>query len=151
MPRRKIHMNYSTQLRFVLVGALNTTIDFGVFNLLLLLAHMPAVMASIISTSVAMVLSYLLNRKFVFRPAAKMHGKEAVQFFAVTIVGLWVVQSIVISQAGNFLHGLVFTSQTWESDDIAKVVAIGASTIWNYVWYSQLVFAEKKRSQHENA
>jgi putative flippase GtrA len=144
-------MHYSTQLRFVLVGALNTTIDFGVFNLLLLLAHTPAVVASLVSTSVAMVLSYVLNRTFVFKPATKMHGKEALQFFAVTIVGLWVVQSVVIAQAGNFLHGLLFTSQTWESDDIAKIIAIGASTVWNYLWYSQLVFADKKRVEHENA
>lgn len=138
-------MQQYTKLKFIVVGALNTAVDFGVFNLLLLVFNMQPVMASIISTTIAMMVSFLLNRNFVFKRGGKFKGREALEFFAVTVVGLWVVQSLVISQVSGFVHGMLFTSEVWASDDIAKVVAIGASTIWNYLWYSRLVFATKEK------
>lgn len=137
-------MQHYTKLKFILVGLLNTAVDFGIFNLLLLAFNVQPVVASIFSTTTAMVVSFLLNRNFVFKRGGKFNGREALQFFGVTLVGLWVVQSLVISQVSGFLHGMLFTPQAWASDDIAKVVAIGASTVWNYLWYSRLVFATKK-------
>lgn len=143
--RRKPDMQQYKKLRFILVGLLNTAIDFGIFNILLLVFTVQPVAASIVSTTVAMIVSFLLNRSFVFKRGGKFDGREALQFFAVTIVGLWVVQSLVISQVSGFLHAMLFTSQVWASDDMAKVVAIGASTVWNYLWYSRLVFAAKEK------
>jgi putative flippase GtrA len=140
-------MQHYIKLKFILVGLLNTAIDFGIFNVLLLVFHMQPVVASIISTTVAMLISFLLNRSFVFNRGGHFNGREALQFFAVTIVGLWVVQSLVISQVGGFVHAMLFTSQVWASDDIAKVIAIGASTVWNYLWYSRLVFATKEKAR----
>jgi len=143
--RRKSHMHHYTKIRFIAVGVLNTAVDFGVFNLLLLAFKVQPVLASIISTTIAMIVSFLLNRSFVFKRGGTFSGREALEFFAVTIAGLWVVQSLVISQVGGLLHGMLFTSEVWASDDIAKVIAIGASTVWNYLWYSRLVFATKEK------
>lgn len=140
-------MRHSTKVRFILVGLLNTAVDFGIFTVLIVMAGLSAVAASVVSTSVAMVLSYIFNRSFVFKQKRPPHGKEALQFFAVTLVGLWIVQSVVIAQVAGFLHGVLFAVPLWEADDLAKVLAIGASTIWNYLWYSRLVFV-KKGKQH---
>lgn len=128
-----------TKLRFILVGGLNTSVDFGVFNGLILVAHAQVIVASIISTTVAMVVSYLLNRSFVFKSNSKVRGKEALQFFVVTVVGQWVVQSAVIVLVGGLWGG------AWQITEVSKVLAIGASAVWNYLWYSRLVFADKSR------
>ncbi len=126
-----------TKVRFFLTGIFNTSVDFGIYNILIFLA-LSAEWASIVSTSVAMCLSYALNKTVVFKAGGRFISSEAIRFFAVTIFGLWVVQTLIIHWVGQALHGLL--PSEWLAVNVAKVAAVAASTVWNYVWYSRFVF-----------
>ena len=83
-PRRK-------PLRFVLVGVLNTAIDFGALFALTALG-LQVVPANMISTALALSFSFLANRSFTFGAAGGGGAVgQAVKFLLVTLFGLWVL------------------------------------------------------------
>ncbi|SEJ59538.1 GtrA family protein [Demequina mangrovi] len=124
--------------RFVLVGLANTAIDFGVLVALSAVGAAP-VAANLASTSAALAFSFAANRRFTFR-ASGDPVRQLVLFLAVTLTGLWVIQSALIHAIGSALAGsglpelLVLTG--------AKGVATVASLVWNYVLYARIVFRE---------
>lgn len=133
----------SEKIRFGLVGLVNTITDFTVFNILVMGAHLVLVQANIVATTVAMAVSFVLNKKAVFRGADKGGIKQIVLFFAVTLAGLWLVQTTILAVVFNLL-----TTTTSLHDqlaaNIAKVVGICFGLVWNYLWYSRVVFKSKK-------
>ena len=131
----------SEKIRFGLVGVVNTVVDFAVLFTLARVVGIPVIAANILSTSCAMVASYVLNKNAVFGNTDRHNHRQVLLFVAVTLAGLWVLQSAVIvtvetllSSIGN--HGLVLL--------LAKVVATGASLVWNYLWYSRVVFKKER-------
>src|SRR5688572_23787675 len=82
--------------RFALVGAFNTGLDFAVLNALVFGLALPKVGANIISSSAAMIFSYMLNHRFVFRSDKAHSTKLFITFIVITAAGLYVLQSAVI-------------------------------------------------------
>src|SRR3989344_4415287 len=76
--------------RFVVVGGLNTLVDLGVLNIFIYLSGLdggwPYVGFKSVSFTVAVVNSYVWNKYWTFGSENK-EAKEALQFFAVSIVG----------------------------------------------------------------
>lgn len=70
--------------RFLIVGALSTLIEVGVFNLLYIVCGTDVVVAKVIASLVALVNAYFGNREWTFRNRGK-HGrrKEIVLFVLV--------------------------------------------------------------------
>ncbi|MEY4997648.1 MAG: hypothetical protein RLY59_1052 [Actinomycetota bacterium] len=133
-------MKKSTKpLRFILVGLANTAIDFIV---LLSLTAMGTwlIAANIISTSVALTFSFFANRTFTFGSTGKKRS-QAVRFLAVTLIGLWVLQPIVLLLTVGPLEEF-FSRET--SIVIAKLLATVVSMVWNYLLYDSLVFRKKQ-------
>lgn len=135
----QLKQKHATKIRFGLVGVVNTAIDFGILFLLTNLFAIPKIPANVMSTSVAFVFSFFVNKKFTF----KSHGKEgvvkqAILFTVVTLFGIWVVQSLVIIIVSPI------ATQLGASDNLAlfisKFIATIASLVWNYLFYSKLVF-----------
>ncbi len=136
----------STKVRFIGAGIVNTLVDFSVFNILVFFG-LDIVLATIISTSVAMAGSFLLNKRGVFRNADPA-PKQVVLFLLVTLSGQWIVQTIVMVQVLHFLQG-EFAAQNhplfvWILQNVAKAAGIVISAAWNYIGYSRLVFKGKK-------
>lgn len=142
-------------MRFVVVGVLNTGLDFTVLNLLTNLAGLRVYAANFISTSTAMVVSLFLNKIFVFQHDSRLTLKEAAKFTAITLTGLWGIQTLVIFLVTRefsvpFLsvaHTLQTLSGTHINNDIAlnnlaKILATGASLVWNYTLYKRVVFVK---------
>ena len=82
-------------IRFALVGACNTMVDFGITNLLALLlrpASGPAFFAvSLVACSIATLNSYLWNQRWTFRTASGEPAKGAFgKFLLVAMVSLLV-------------------------------------------------------------
>ena len=78
--------------KFGAVGAANVVIDAGIYNGLRLtkLGDKPLT-AAVISTTVAIVSSYLMNRHWTWRHTQRAHPvRELVLFFAISGVGLLV-------------------------------------------------------------
>lgn len=122
-------------MRFVIVGVLNTAIDF-VILFLLTAVGMPVFFANVISTSVAFGFSFFANRSFTFRSGGDARV-QIVKFTIVTLVGLWLLQPVVI-WAVSAVIGSLFPAQIVLL--IGKACATVVSMFWNYLLYARFVF-----------
>lgn len=84
----------SEMVRFLLVGATNTTVSYVLY--LLLLSFMPYLYAYSISYGIGIVVSYILNSRFVFRQPLSLH--KFLQFpivyvmqYSLGVVILWLL------------------------------------------------------------
>ena len=131
---------HSQKLRFGAIGVINTALDFG---LLFLLSHfgMPVVLANYFSTGTALIFSFFANRSYTFKAHGSKLHRQLILFFIVTLFGLWVLQPIILTYTqGVFAHsglnaGLILL--------IGKLLASVVTLVWNYVFYSRLVFKDK--------
>lgn len=122
-------------LRFILVGLLNTLIDFGMLFALTAWG-LGVVPANMISTATALVFSFVMNRSFTFGASGSPLA-QAVKFLLVTLVGLWVLQPLVLVAGTALLVGLL--SPAWALL-VSKVAATIVSMVWNYLLYDRFVF-----------
>ncbi|MEV7554970.1 GtrA family protein [Amycolatopsis sp. NPDC089917] len=125
----------ATQVRFAVVGVLNTAVD-AVGYALLATFGVPMFVANFISTTAGMLLSFTLNRNFTFRAKDGDIRRQAVLFFAITAFGLWVVQAAVIFAISKLFPGINLL--------IPKLGAIAVGMVWNYVLYKKVVFRQAR-------
>lgn len=139
-------------VRFALVGIANTILDFVILNLLVTVVGLPRVPANTISATVAMVGSFIANRKLVFKHqaggSAADYRRQIILFIVVTVAGLYILQNGIIY--------LLTEVWTWPLDTAAdiftifdrdfiytngsKAIATAFSLVWNFVLYKRLVF-----------
>ena len=132
---------HATKVRFGLVGAANTALDFGLLLVLANFFAVPHVIANIISSSIAFVSSFFANKKYTFKTTGQSVVREMILFTVVTLFGLWVIQSAIIALLTPPIQAIV-TNDTITLV-IAKLVATLASLTWNYILYSKIVFKLK--------
>lgn len=133
-------------LRFCLVGITNTLVDVPIF-LALHAAGLSILLANICSTSVALLVSLLLNARFTFR-GRDLTPARVVLYIVVTLVGLWALQPAVINLVLSVNGSLHITSPVIHlaghasliNTSFAKLSSIVVTLVWNYTWYSQVVF-----------
>ena len=124
-------------IRFGIVGAINTALDFG---LLLLFTHLglPKIVSNTLSTGMAFIFSFFANKKYTFRLSSGNVKREIVLFTIVTLFGLWVLQNGVIWLISPLCAALL------HNESLALLAAKLAGTIvsltWNYLTYDILVF-----------
>jgi len=129
--------------KFVIVGGINTGIDFAVLNIEMILTGITSgpgmLVLNSISFSVATTNSYFMNKRWTFEDKdAEKSGVKFSQFLAVSIVGIIINGGIVylITSFTNPLFGL--SPQLWAN--VAKLFATGISLIWNFIGYKFFVF-----------
>jgi putative flippase GtrA len=138
-------------LRFGSVGVLNTVVDVTLY-VALRHAGFDILFANILSTSVALCMSYVLNYRFTFRSSHS--NKRLVWFFGITCFGLWLLQPIVITsiiQADSVVPLLHLTETITGNHSLAynalpKLAATGVTLVWNYLWYSYKIFNQSKQT-----
>ena len=124
-------------IRFGIVGAINTALDFG---LLLLFTHLglPKIVSNTLSTGMAFIFSFFANKKYTFRSSSGNVKREILLFTIVTLFGLWVLQNGVIWLISPLCAALL------HNESLALLAAKLAGTIvsltWNYLTYDILVF-----------
>lgn len=129
-------------MRFALVGVLNTAIDFTVLFVLVHLG-LPVFGANLISTSAGMVFSFLVNRSFTFGfNGTKSVLLQVVQFVAITLVGLWLIQPLVMGLVGVALGGSGLDASMRLL--LGKAAATCVSLVWNFTLYQLVVFRGSK-------
>lgn len=141
--------------RFVSVGIINTLVDLGFFNLFRRIKRVSATMASYFSTTIAMIGSYFLNKSWTFA-SQNSSTFEAVKFFSITILGIYVIHNgivylltkkvlwpgklaLEIVRVFPFLKKL---SDSFVTDNFAKVCAIAITLVYNFIAYKFLVFVK---------
>jgi putative flippase GtrA len=138
--------------KFGLVGAINTFIDFSLFNLLSSLAGLSLISANLLSTTVAMIFSFIANKQMVFEKKTGSLTRQAATFFLVTAFGLYVIQNGIIALLTQVWLDPVHLGVTvahlagLQNDDgfviknTAKLIGTLASLTWNYYLYKMVVF-----------
>lgn len=129
--------------KFVLVGALNTFVDLGVLNILILISQVAGgPLYSVfkgISFIVAVINSYFWNKLWVFsaRIGEIKKEKEFFQFLAVSVIGFVInvgTATLIVVIGPRF--GM--TLKLWAN--LAAIIAAFAGMSWNFVGYKFIVF-----------
>lgn len=126
-----------TQKRFLLVGCMNTLLDYSCF-LLLSIAGRSVFIANLVATSIAFAFSFAANRQYTFAHKQGNFFRQFVLFTILTLFALWVIQPVIIVACLQILNNLKLSELLALS--IAKVVGIGVTMLWNYLWYAKVVF-----------
>jgi len=136
--------------RFAVVGTANTLIDLGLLNLCIaatgVLAGPLFALFKAGSFSGAVIHSYCWNANWSFADSAGRNslvagglGRRFSLFLTVTLVGLWVNTSVAalavhLGSPMELLAGLPWAN-------LAAVLALALSTMWNFFAYRYLVFS----------
>ena len=130
---------HAEKLRFLLVGGANTLLDFGILFTLVALG-VDKLFANFISTSIAFIFSFLLNRSFTFKATDGNARRQFGLFLVITMFGLWVIQPMIITAVAIWLGGSGLNSGLVLL--IGKLLATVVTLVWNYVMYARFVFTK---------
>ena len=121
-------------MSFAAVGVVNSTVDFGVFSLAYYYFGLPIIAANIISWSVAVSGSYVMNSltTFAHESGRKLRTKAYVSFALSQVAGL-VANTTTVFIASYFIP-------VW----IGKILAIGASFAVNFSLSHFVVFRQRR-------
>ena len=141
---QEVVKKHADKLRFAIVGSVNTALDFSILFILTMLFNIPKELANFISTSVSFLFSFFANKKYTFKSTSKNLKKQFLLFTIVTLFGLWVIQTIIITAITPVFTNLGINKPA--ALLISKLIATAASLIWNYALYSRVVFKKPKNS-----
>ena len=142
----KLLKKHAEKIRFIIVGGVNTVIDFGILFLLTSLG-IDKLVANFFSTGIALIFSFFANRSFTFKHHSGSAKKQFASFLIITLAGLWILQPIIISVCTTALAPHITNSAI--NLFIAKLIATVASLVWNYLLYSKLVFKKIEEAEEE--
>jgi putative flippase GtrA len=132
--------------KFVVIGLMNTSIDFAVLNLLMWLTGVYLgrwiILLNAIAFSVAVINSYFWNKYWTFRARETKEAaevtKEFSQFIVVSLVGV-VINSGIVYGITTFIPPFFgLGEEIWAN--LAKVAATSLALIWNFIGYKFIVF-----------
>ncbi|MBU2472505.1 GtrA family protein [Patescibacteria group bacterium] len=129
--------------KFVVIGFVNTGIDFSILNLLMWLFKIYSgkwlILLNMISFTIAVVNSYFWNKFWVFKDKEESEtGKKFSQFILITLIGMAINSSIVFGIATYIPPFFGLSKELWAN--LAKAAATGVSLIWNFTGYKFIVF-----------
>ena len=130
------------KLRFSLVSTISTAIDFAILLSLTGLLHIPLIGANFISTSTSFIFSFFASKKYAFKTPDHHIKHEAVKFVLVTLSGIWIIQPLLMWPLEPLIQSLGVRGAL--AVIIAKLIASLATFIWNYLFYTRIVFNKKK-------
>lgn len=117
-------------LKYGFTGAIASIVDFGLFALLVRLAHWPWFIAGCISFSLSVLAGYLISIRLVFVSGERFRKHEEIALvFAISLFGLAINQTLLFALVHAGLDPL------W-----AKVGASILVISWNFLARSRFVF-----------
>lgn len=145
--------------RFGLVGVINTLVDYVVFIALTIvfgIPHSRVWIAKYASSTVAIALSFVLNRRFVFRSQRPDVGGEVFRFVTATLIGVFVIQNLLtqfFASEFQFFGTTAFhaidalglgISESFTINTVAFGLATVASLTWNFLTYKYWAFRQEE-------
>ena len=126
--------------RFLFVGLFGAVVDFGIFNLLIQLFHIPAVVASGISFFCAIISNFLWNRFWTYPDSrSKPIGAQLAQFALISGLGLIIrlplfafLEPRLIGLATGVLPGSFPVTPTFVGHNASLAVAVLVVMMWNF-------------------
>lgn len=130
--------------KFVIVGGINTGIDFLILNLLIHLTGINSgpdlFLLNSTSFSIAVINSYFMNKRWTFQDKTKIEQVpiKFSAFFIISVIGL-VINGLILTSITTYIPApLGLSAVLWAN--IAKLMATGFSLIWNFIGYKLFVF-----------
>jgi putative flippase GtrA len=120
---------------------ISTAIDFSIL-LTLTSFGFSLIGANFISTSTSFIFSFFASKKYAFRTPDHHIQHEAIKFIIVTLCGIWIIQPLIMWPLEPLIRG--FGVHGILAIILAKLIASAATFIWNYLFYTRLVFNKKK-------
>lgn len=128
-------------LKFGITGVVNTLIDFGLFNLFMLITGIykgwPIFLFSAFSVAAAILNSYFMNRKWTFDSQQERVASEMGRFLLVSIVGM-LINSLMAT--GVTALGTWAPVSIYLLPNIGKGMGAVLSATWNFLAYRYWVF-----------
>ncbi len=133
-------------IKFAIVGAVGTVVDFGVLNLLIQLAHFEKFWANTCSFTAAVISNFTWNRLWTF-PESRERPllSQLVQFALVNVAGLAINQTIflsldrfVLGEAGALAAPMTSLAEAIGmahftlAYNLAKAIAVIVVLFWNF-------------------
>lgn len=121
-------------IKFCIVGAWNTVIDFLVYLALTRLIYIYYVAATIVSFLVAATISYFLNKFWTFRDYQKDRmARQYLRFIVIGSIGALLSATILFSTVHFFRF----------YDLVGKMTAVVVVVIWNFFANKKWTFKEQ--------
>lgn len=133
---RNILKKHAEKLRFILVGSLNTIIDFGILFALVSFGF-NEIASNYVSATIALIFSFYANKSYTFRVAGT-NKRQFILFLVVTLVGPWIIQPLSIAGIAHFAD--YFNLEGSSVLFVGKILGTVGTLIWNYILYSRVVF-----------
>ena len=131
--------------KFGLVGVLNTAVNFAVLNILIAATGIDMGNGFAVLTGIAFVVavtnSFFWNEHWVFAGRQDNQARQFLTFFIVSLVALGGVALI-----GKFMTQYIAPPASLDSKqwaNVAAVVGVVFSLVWNYLGYKFIVFRKK--------
>jgi len=128
--------------KFAAVGTLNTLIDLGILNLLILIFGVSAGLSFSAFKAVSFVFattnSYFWNKFWTFESATKTSVKEYGHFFLLTLVGTLINVSVASFIVNGITTPAGVSPNLWAN--IGALLAVFVSFLWNFLSYKLVVF-----------
>lgn len=139
----KLLKKHAEKVRFVIVGVVNTVVDF-VILLTLTSFGVPPAIANYPSSTAAVVVSFIGNKNYTFKTKGARLKREITLFLVFTFFCTLILQplTILLIQWALSPLGLDIVVVAF----IAKCFATLVTLIWNYYTYSRFVFIDNKQN-----
>lgn len=145
-------IEYKRVGRFLIAGSINTIVNFTVLNVAFDFLRIDKIVSSIIAVTAAVMVSFLLNRNFVFKDKSET-TKKLINFLLLSAISVLVIQNLIYILAidllfkpanpiGRAIKSLIDNdlSVSVVNINLSNAVAVAGVTLWNYNVYRLLVF-----------
>ena len=131
-------------LKFGVVGVINTIIDYVLFQIFIAVFDIRAAvfifLASCVSSGIAMINSFILNKKWTFEDKEEKYIKQFITFFIINIFSIVLNSGTVTILNGIVSQDFHMLGLTLRSLLFTKVVAIAFTMVFNFICYRIWVF-----------
>jgi len=117
-------------VKFCVVGASGTVIDFGLTYLFKEKVHLNKYISNSIGFLSAATSNYILNRIWSFENHNPAIGEQYMLFMSISLLGLLINNGVIY----------LLTKKLHMNFYVAKVIATGVVTLWNFVMNYLLTF-----------
>lgn len=121
-------------LKYVFFAIITSLLNVGTYLLFYNYIWANIIISNIIAYSISIVVSFILNKKIVFKENSKNIFKQITSYLGVKGIS-FIVDSIVLVICKNYIRLGNF---------VAKLIANISTTISNYTLNNKIVFKEKK-------
>lgn len=139
--------------KFSFVGIVATIIDYTILNIGTVIFRLPLVGVNVVSTTLASIVSYKLNKHVVFEGQRHSRKKTLALYVFVIGTGIYIIQNVILYLIGHKFDapttaalsaleqiGLPDFNERFVSTNLAKVCASSAAAVWNYIMLRKYVF-----------